>query len=64
MSVLRWFVCLFLGHVYTDWARITWVNWTYSWVAWVDPITTTNGVQESRFCLRCTSGYQQRWAAS
>lgn len=58
--VIRWFVCLFVGHVRTDWMRAFWVNETLSGQA-PEPVWTATMAEEIRFCLRCSAGYQARW---
>lgn len=59
---MGWLICVFLGHLRTDWYPVEWVHdtltgYTTEWV-W-----TTNQRSEARYCLRCRGGYEQRAAA-
>lgn len=59
---MSWLVCLFLGHAWTDWHPVLWVTDTLSGTSsW--PTFTTTAIPESRFCVRCHGGYEQRWAS-
>jgi hypothetical protein len=61
MSLIRWLLCLTTGHVYSEWVPSVWVHETYSWQP-SDAHLTSNMREEIRFCLRCSAGYQGRFA--
>jgi len=61
-DVMRWLICLFIGHVRTDWAPVVDICGTRSWdPGWDEPHWTANMPSEARFCLRCHVGYERRF---
>lgn len=60
MDLLRWVVCLLVGHPRTEWVPAVWVQTTTTGVIG-EPTWTTNIPEEIRFCRRCHSGYQHRY---
>jgi hypothetical protein len=60
-DLVRWLVCLVIGHARTEWAPATWVHLTLSDGADVEFQWTSNMSEEIRFCARCHNGYEHRY---